>query len=217
MFTGIIKAVGMVKNLNSRKEGERLTIDTSGELNKRINSGDSLAVDGVCLTAETSSPAVEVAVSSETLKNTTLSSYDTGQSVNLEPALEAGKPLGGHLVSGHVDTAVEIKNIIARGDEYEFVIEMPANLGSFIVEKGSVALDGISLTVVECLDEQFTCRVIPHTFENTNLKNKKIGEQMNIEIDMMARYMENILSNKISSESELTKKKLKQAGFLFLE
>ncbi len=213
MFTGIIKGVGEIKNIQARSEGKKISIKLPPAISGKLEEGGSLAVDGVCLTAEAAVNPAVFSASSETLEKTTLAAAREGRKVNLEPALQAESSLGGHFVSGHVDGTVQIKKLIRRGEDYDLVVELPDRFKPYLVDRGSVALDGISLTVIECTEEDFTCRVVPHTLNNTNLQDKKTGDRLNIEVDILARYVENILKYKTGREDSITAEKLRRSGF----
>ena len=159
-----------------------------------VKIGDSIAVDGVCLTVvRLSSRAFAVEVSPETLQRTTLRQVKDGQTVNLEMPLKMADPLGGHLVSGHVDGTGEVIEITPRGNALWYRFRVPPEIAHYLIEKGSVAVDGISLTVAGVQDREFSVSVIPHTAEKTTLGKKKAGDQVNLEIDQIAKYVEKFL------------------------
>jgi riboflavin synthase len=194
MFTGIISDLGTV----SAREGGRFAV-RCGYRAESIALGASIACDGACLTA------VEVAtepgggctfrvdVSNETLARTTLDDWQPGRRVNLERALRAGEELGGHLVSGHVDGVGRIVDMRADGDSRRFTIETPPELARYIAPKGSVALDGISLTVNEVAENRFGINIIPHTLTHTTLGARKPGDRVNLEVDLIARYVARLM------------------------
>ena len=158
---------------------------------KQIRVGDSIAVDGVCLTAvNLAGTFFTVEASPETLSRTTLLQAKQGQRVNLEPALKMADPLGGHLVSGHVDGTGEVLEVIPEGNSWRYRFRVGAEISRYLVEKGSVAVDGISLTVAEVGDREFTASVIPHTAQSTTLGGKKAGDRVNLENDLIAKYVE---------------------------
>ena len=153
--------------------------------------GDSIAVDGVCLTImKLSGRTFTVEVSPETIQRTSLSIVREGQRVNLEMALKMSDPLGGHLVSGHVDGTGEIVAIVPEGNSFRYRFRVPTEIGRYLIEKGSVAVDGISLTVAECGEDEFSVSVIPHTAASTTLGKKKAGDRVNVENDLIAKYVE---------------------------
>jgi riboflavin synthase len=190
MFTGLIQDVGEIQSLQPKGGGISLTIRTRLEP-RSVKIGDSLSVDGVCLTvARLSGETFIVEVSPETLRRTTLANAKKGQSVNLEMALKMSDLLGGHLVAGHVDGTGEIEEIVAEGNSLRYRFGVPREIGRYLIEKGSVAVDGISLTVAECQEQAFSVSVVPHTAESTTLGRKKVGERVNLENDLIAKYVE---------------------------
>jgi riboflavin synthase len=190
MFTGIISDLGTV----AARDGGRFTI-RCGYPAEGIALGASIACDGACLTAI--AVAVEpgggsvftVDVSNETLARTTLGEWQPGRRINLERALTAGEELGGHLVAGHVDGVGRILDMRDDGESRRFTIEAPAELACYIAPKGSVALDGISLTVNEVAGDRFGINIIPHTLTHTTLGARKPGDRVNLEVDLIARYV----------------------------
>ena len=195
MFTGIITDLGRVRRL--RREGPEggleLTIATGYDTGE-IVLGASIACSGVCLTVvavETGAFAVQA--SAETLSRSTLAGWEEGSPVNLERALRLGDELGGHLVSGHVDGVARILDRRAEGDSVRFTIEAPAALAPFIASKGSVALDGISLTINEVEGARFGINIIPYTLSHTSLGEARPGQRVNLEIDPIARYLARLL------------------------
>ena len=193
MFTGIITDVGEV-----------LAVEQGGDTRLRLRThyptagiavGASIACSGVCLTViETGPDWFDVSASSETLAKTTIASWQPGSRVNLERALRVGDELGGHLVSGHVDGTGEVLSISADGASRRFVFRAPDHLGRFLATKGSVAVDGISLTVNEVSSADFTINVIPHTLAATTLGAAREGLRVNLEVDMLARYVARLLA-----------------------
>ena len=189
MFTGIISDIGTV----AAREGGRFTI-RCGYPAETIALGASIACEGACLTATSVQPAgngsvFAVDVSNETLSKTTLGDWECGRRINLERALKAGDELGGHMVSGHVDGVARIVSIRPDGESRRFTIEVPADLARYIAPKGSVALDGISLTVNEVDGPRFGVNIIPHTLTHTTLGDKKPSDRVNLEVDVFARYV----------------------------
>jgi len=193
MFTGIITDIG---TLQAKKGGE-FTIRSSYEA-ASISLGASIACDGVCLTVTSTTPAATgslftLDVSNETLSKTTLGEWQPGRQINLERALKAGDELGGHIVSGHIDGLAHIVEIIPDGESRRFTFEAPEHLAMYIAPKGSVALNGTSLTVNEVSGTRFGINIIPHTLTMTTWSAKKPGDQINLEIDQFARYMARLL------------------------
>ncbi len=196
MFTGLIQDVGIIQSLESTQGGVRLTISTGLDLGL-VKVGDSISVDGVCLTVvQKPGRTFAVEVSPETLRRSTLTTVKQGRRVNLETALRLSDPLGGHLVSGHVDGTGEILEIAPEGNSWRYRFRVPREIGRYLVEKGSIAVDGISLTVAECDDEEFAVSVIPHTARSTTLGEKKAGDRVNLETDLIAKYVEKFLRRK---------------------
>lgn len=195
MFTGIVQDVGTVSALMARGGDVRLAIRV-GQLDlARTAVGDSICVQGCCVTAVSlSGTTFEADLSRETLSLTTLGSLAVGTAVNLEPALRAGDPLGGHLVSGHVDGLATVVSRTPDARSTRFVFEVPAPLARFIAPKGSVALNGVSLTVNEVDGTRFGVNLIPHTLQVTTLGALAPGGLVNLEIDQVARYVERLLA-----------------------
>jgi riboflavin synthase len=198
MFTGIVHEVGVVRRSEAHasvpgSEDRRIEVGFAGIARERLNLGDSVCVDGVCLTvAELSPTSFHADVSGETLRVTTLGTKRDGARVNLEPSLRAGDSLGGHWVSGHVDGIAEVlaTSSDARSLRVEFAAPKP--LARYIARKGSVTLDGVSLTVNEVDGHKFSVNLIPHTLEVTTLGALAVGARVNLEIDLLARYVERL-------------------------
>jgi riboflavin synthase len=193
MFTGIISDIGEV----AQREGGRFTIRCSYAADS-IAIGASIACDGACLTvtevaAAPSGSTFAVDVSNETLSRTTLGEWRPGRRINLERALKAGDELGGHIVAGHVDGVARIAEVRADGQSRRFSLEVPPELARYIAPKGSVALDGISLTVNEVEENLFGINIIPHTLTHTTLGAKKPGDRVNLEVDVVARYVARLM------------------------
>ena len=198
MFTGIIQDIGEVVRLD--KKGDwTLAIATKMPLEQTV-IGASIACSGVCLTViEKSAGQFVVQVSEETLSKTTIIHWRTGAKVNLEPALRMGDELGGHLLLGHVDGLLRVVTREQVSDSLRYVFEIPAGFAKFIAAKGSVSIDGVSLTVNDADDLRFSVNLIPHTQQMTTLGNLAVGDEANFEIDMMARYAERLLRGKLPS------------------
>ena len=194
MFTGIVQDVGRVVSRESRDGDERLTI-ACGQLDlSRTRIGDSVCVQGCCLTVTALAGHTFAAdLSRETLTRTTLGALTAGAPVNLEPALRAGDPLGGHLVSGHVDGVGRVAAAVADARSRRLTIEAPAELARYLVPKGSVTVDGVSLTVNEVTGASFGLSLIPHTLIVTTLGALTEGSQVNLEVDQVARYVARLL------------------------
>lgn len=198
MFTGIIQARGLVTRREARGGDLTLAVDAQALAARvaaaRLAAGESIAVNGVCLTVTGFDGGHFTAdVSRETLALTTLGTLEPGDAVNLEAALRAGDPLGGHLVSGHVDGLAEVIELNPAGRSSRAVFEAPAALARFIAVKGSVALDGVSLTVNEVNGSRFAVNLIPHTLEHTTFVDLEPGRRLNLEVDLLARYVQRML------------------------
>lgn len=195
MFTGIVTDLGTIKSLTKAPDGDtRIVIETSYDT-QTIEIGASIACSGACMTVvETGPDWFLVVASAETLSKTTIGGWRTGDVINLERALKMGDELGGHIVSGHVDGTADIVELSPEGDSLRFVFEVPEDLKLFIAEKGSVTLDGVSLTVNEVDDNRFGVNIIPHTQQVTTFGQKTVGDVVNLEIDMLARYVQRLLN-----------------------
>ena len=216
MFTGIIQALGTVESIEKREGDVRLRVALGAMSGRGFAKGESIAVNGVCLTAiEPADSQLVADVSRETLQHTTLGELEKGSSVNLEPALSASDRLGGHIVSGHVDgvgTLIEKKQ---DARSWRFVFEAPRDLAKYIARKGSITVDGISLTVNGVEGERFDVNIVPHTLEMTNLGNRKTGDRVNLEVDVVARYLERLLgADKTAVAGGVTRDLLRERGFL---
>ena len=197
MFTGIIQAVGKIEALTPQGGDLRLSIGT-GELPMQdVKVGDSICVSGCCLTVIAKRErAFDADVSKETLSLTTLGDLKAGSPVNLEKSLTMATPLGGHIVSGHVDGLGTIKSRREEARSVRFDIQVPANLKKYIAHKGSVSVDGVSLTVNKVQDDVFDVNIIPHTLSNTIFGGYQVGNRVNLEVDVVARYVERMLGER---------------------
>lgn len=198
MFTGIIQDVGTVLALERRQGDVRLHVGVERISLATTAEGDSIAVSGVCLTAldivaDGATPQFVADVSNETLALTTLGHLRIGSRVNLEPALRAGDPLGGHLVSGHVDGLAKVVRIEGDARSVRIQFKVPRELAKYMARKGSVAIDGVSLTVNEVEDDIFGVNLIPHTQSVTTLGELQVGREVNLEVDTLARYVERLM------------------------
>ncbi|MDZ4384041.1 MAG: riboflavin synthase [Nitrospirota bacterium] len=190
MFTGLIEELGTVKGIRSQSGGMRLSIAGKNVLDG-MKAGDSIAVNGACLTVVEMSHSVFGAdVSKETLAKTTLGRLRVGDRVNLERAMRPTDRLGGHLVAGHVDAVGVIRTIERTGEASLFTFEAPPEVSRYLIYKGSIAIDGISLTVNEVQGERFSVTIIPHTARQTTLGLKKAGDPVNLETDLIGKYVE---------------------------
>jgi riboflavin synthase len=193
LFTGIVQSIGRLARITPRAGDLELEIEASGLENGRLRVGDSVAVQGVCLTVIRPLPrGFAVDASRETLACTTLGRLAVGAAINLEPALRAGDALGGHLVSGHVDGVGRLAGNRADGRSSRLEFEIPPDLARYVASKGSICLDGVSLTVNEVDGVRFGVNLIPHTLAATTLGALQPGEPVNVEVDMLARYLERL-------------------------
>lgn len=192
MFTGIVRATGRVRAVERRAGGASLEIE-SGQA-ARLRPGDSIAVNGACLTiTSTSDGRLRVDLMPETLRRTNLGELEAGQAVNLEPPLRAGDPLGGHFVQGHVDGTGRLLAKEPEGEAVLLTIEAPADLERYIVPKGFVALDGVSLTIVDRRPGAFRVSLVRETQERTTLASRPVGARLNVEVDILGKYVEALL------------------------
>ncbi len=219
MFTGIVEEVGRVSSIKNSTNSAILTIEAEKVL-EESKIGDSISVNGVCLTVtDISSKSFSADIMHESLKRSSLGELKKGSRVNLERALKLSTRLGGHIVSGHIDGVGKIKSIKKDDNAVWYCIEANEKILKYIIEKGSVAIDGISLTVAEENDKDFSVSVIPHTRAASNLSEKKIGSRVNIENDCIAKYVEKLLhldgdiSKEKSKESNIDMKFLIENGF----
>lgn len=198
MFTGIIEELGTVTSIIRAPQAGRIVV-AAGKVAAEAKIGDSVAVNGVCLTVTTvRRQFLEFDLSAESLKRANFSDLRVGEKVNLEQAVKVGERLGGHLVTGHVDAAAEIKRITKVGAGFEFFFSIPGDLFRFMVPKGSVTLDGISLTVADLRDDLLMVAVVPLTIKNTNLRFKAVGDKVNLEVDLLSKYIERHLRSDAS-------------------
>jgi riboflavin synthase len=196
MFTGIIEELGTVESREANEGGAKIVISAT-TVTADANDGDSIAVNGVCLTALDVTPASFTAdLSQETLDRSTLGNLLAGSRVNLERAVTPSTRLGGHIVQGHVDARGEFVSAIKHGDFWTVTIGYPAAISRYLVYKGSVAVEGISLTIAKLADEQFEIAVIPKTWELTNLSTLKRGDAVNLEVDVIAKYVERMMGDR---------------------
>lgn len=194
MFTGIVAALGKVERCQQKEGDLRVTLDVSGLDMADVSKGDSIAVNGTCLTAvEFDDRSFTADVSAETVALTSPKQWQVGARVNLEKALTPTTRLGGHLVMGHVDGKGRVAQIAPVGQSLLIEIEAPAHLARYIAKKGSVTLDGISLTVNRVDGRSFYLNIVPHTAEITNIKEWRVGGEVNLEVDVIARYLERLV------------------------
>jgi riboflavin synthase len=219
MFTGIIEGVGEVKSVEKRGLSGRITIETPFPVG--VDVGGSIAVDGVCLTVtdlkgmglsvQEGCTLFTADMSGQTLKDTTLGGCSAGSRVNIERALTLSTPMGGHLVTGHIDAVGSVKRMVPGGEFVDIEFAVPDELSAYLAKKGSVAVDGISLTVAELTPGGFRVAVIPHTLKLTGLDAKGAGARVNIETDIIAKYVERLLAGR---KPGVTEELLSEHGFL---
>ena len=193
MFTGLVEEIGTIKEYKSIPDGKEAWIEGHIVI-EDLKKDDSISCSGICLTVvETQNQLFKVQLVNETLNKTTAKSWNNGTKLNLERALLPTSRMGGHFVQGHVDGTIEILDIVPMDDSAVWHFSLPENLQSFLVDKGSICLDGISLTIVEKFDNYFTVALIPHTLSVTTWGQKRVNDLVNIEVDIMAKYIQNLM------------------------
>jgi riboflavin synthase len=215
MFTGIIEHLGTVESLKANPEGGRLKIHAPTVANL-LEVSKSIAVNGCCLTVvEVGADHFSADLSGETLRKTSIGEWKTATRVNLEQPLTAGKEFGGHFVLGHVDTIGRVARLAPEGENWWYGVEVPESLTRYVVPQGSITIDGISLTVARWNGRVAEIAVIPFTYEHTNIRNKKIGEAVNLEGDILGKYVERYLEARsgLHASSNLTIEQLIHQGF----
>jgi riboflavin synthase len=215
MFTGLIEEIGKVAELSER-QGTRRILISSSSLAKELKTGDSIAVNGVCLTAvDIKADSFAADLAAETIARTSLTRLKPGAQVNLELPTKAGSRLGGHVVQGHVDgvgTLLSLERTSGGNNDWELTIEIPGDLAKYIVFKGSISIEGISLTVARIEGPQVKVAIIPHTYTATNLHTLKPGDPVNIEVDVIAKYAEKMLKGE-ATPGAITVERLLSEGF----
>ncbi len=212
MFTGLVEEVGQIRRCQNRGDGLSLTIQASFILSD-IAEGVSIAIDGVCLTVEHfTDDDFSVQAVGETVSRSTLGHKSVGHAVNLERAMPASGRFGGHFVQGHVDGVASIESIEKREPGYWLTVTAPEDIVKFIVEKGSITIDGLSLTVAAIDGAKIAVAIIPHTWSATTLQHKKVGDKINVEVDILAKYIYNFLQP-WQKKNGLTLDKLSELGF----
>ncbi|SRR6266508_3556682 len=195
MFTGIVREVGRVAGVGERDGGVRLEVDAPGT-SAGVAVGDSVSISGVCLTVvSVSDGRMAFDAVPETLARSSLGGLEAGSAVNLEPALRAGEPLGGHYVQGHVDGVGVVRAVEPEGNGSRIWIDAPVEITRYLVEKGSVAVEGTSLTVASLDDRGFAVALVPHTLAETTLGSLEPGDPVNLEVDVLAKYVERLLAS----------------------
>jgi riboflavin synthase len=214
MFTGLIENVGVLKRRSLHGQAGALEVGTDLPL-EEIHSGDSIAVNGACLTVETinlANRSLMFHTLAETLARTNLGTLPIGAALNLERALQAGARLGGHFVSGHIDITAAVTTISTASNDVVLTIKLPAELQALVIPKGSIAVNGISLTVASLASDTFSLHIIPHTWQQTNLSSLKPGDAVNLEADMVGKYI--LRWQNLSHSGRVNMKTLDDAGFL---
>lgn len=215
MFTGIIQSVGSIACLEPHESDVRVTIDIGTLSIEDVKIGDSISVNGVCLTTVKTFPDSFAAdVSNETLSCTTFKEFRVGTRVNLELALTPATRMGGHIVSGHVDGIGVVRRITQDGRSKRFQIGMPEKLARYVAAKGSICVDGISLTVNEVNQDTFQVNIVPHTLSETTLGAAVCDQRVNLEVDLFARYLERLILEREKDADPIDLDMLKKAGFL---
>lgn len=216
MFTGIVEEIGEIHSLVKIGQNQLELTVSCHRIQEDMSIGDSIAVNGVCLTVvRFDSGKVTFELSSETMRNSTFSEQSAGEKLNLERALKLNDRLGGHIVQGHVDCVASVKNIKKAGGFYEIDFTLPAEIRKYVVKKGSITIDGISLTIADLFEDRFRVAIIPHTYEQTALNGRQPGDKVHLESDVLARYIERLLLFEESSEKKqpITEELLKKYGF----
>ena len=217
MFTGLVEEVGVVQSLSKKDNSTVITIHCKDILDQTTKVGDSIAVNGVCLTVTSLGNDYFTAdVMNETLSRSSLQSQKKGSIVNLERAMAADGRFGGHIVSGHIDGTGTIEDIVADANAIWYTIKADEEFLKYIVEKGSIAIDGISLTVASVNEDSFKVSTIPHTREVTNLGSQKVGNTVNLECDVLGKYVERLLNfkQKPKAKKDITLSFLAENGFI---
>ncbi|HAU01428.1 MAG TPA: riboflavin synthase [Porticoccaceae bacterium] len=202
MFTGIISAIGEIASLEPRGGDVRLTINTGNLALGDVHLGDSIACNGACLTAvQLTGHGFVADVSVETLSLTTVGNWKTGSRINLEKAMQASDRFGGHIVSGHVDGIGEVVSLHEDARSWRFRIRAPRGLAKFIAHKGSITVDGTSLTINKVGGAEFELNIVPHTMTHTVMSDYRVGTKVNLEVDLVARYLERLLLGDKAADS----------------
>lgn len=215
MFTGLVEGIGRISALQPLADGLRLSVTAPFDL-AEVKLGDSIAVSGPCLTVVAlTRHSLTVEVSPETLQRTNLAAKAVGAGVNLERALRLGDRLGGHIVSGHIDCVGEVVRLRRGARHLQLTVSLPPPWSRYVIEKGSIALDGVSLTVNTVQGNEFTVNIIPHTASQTTLEDLRLGDRLNVETDIIGKYVEKLLQPREESAfSRITPDLLARHGFL---
>ncbi len=211
MFTGIVEEIGLIKEIKEKQDARRFKI-TAKKILDDLKMGESICINGACQTViEIGKNFFAVEAMRETLNRTNFGQLTVDEPVNLESSLKLSDRLGGHLVSGHIDCIGEILDIIPKQDSHIFKIQFSSRYTPLVIQKGSIAVEGISLTVIDVGENYFTVGIIPYTWENTNLKNKRVNDSVNLEFDLIGKYVQKMLSNQTGSK--ITWEYLKEKGW----
>ncbi len=215
MFTGIIEHLGKVKQINLQTNSAVIAVDIGSSLIDGVIPGDSIAINGTCLTVtQIKDKVVYFDVSTETLGKTVIGNLSISDNVNIERSLKIGDKLGGHFVTGHVDCVGTINRIENTPGQCTIWFSVSNNISNMMIKKGSVAIDGISLTIVDLKDKLFSVALIPFTLDATTLGFKKVGQKVNIETDMLGKWVKRILTTSDNTTSGVTEEMLKDKGFM---
>jgi len=202
MFTGIVEVVGEVSGIDVTADGHRLTV--TAPFADALQPGQSVSVSGTCLTVEgAKADTFDVFLAEETVVRTSLGDLGVGDGVNLERSMAADGRFDGHLVQGHIDTTTELLDVEPVGEDWTYTFSLPADLEPHIVEKGSIALDGVSLTVADRFEDSFTVAVIPTTYRETTFNDRRPGDRLNVEVDVLAKYVDRWLAERASGSLDL--------------
>ncbi len=215
MFTGLIEETGRIRTIRPMTDGRRLLIEAQKVLDD-CKIDDSIAVNGICLTVVQTEPhGFWVEAVGDTMRKTTLGQWRTAQTVNLERAMRLSDRLGGHLVQGHVNGVGRIRQLRPLGENYFLEVEVPDALLRYLIAEGSIAIDGISLTIARLNGNLAGVSIIPHTFKHTNLQDRRIGDAVNLEVDLIAKYVERLLhfGGESSGSASITETWLRKTGF----
>jgi riboflavin synthase len=215
MFTGIVRWVGTVESLEHSAEGGRLRVRGTAELAGNLRVADSIAVNGCCLTVvKLDGEIFDMDLSGETLRRTSFGEMKDGTRVNLEKPLSAGAELGGHFVQGHVDGVGRVTALVPEGENWWLSVRVPDAVARYVAMKGSIALDGISLTIAGWRDGVVDIAIIPYTYDFTNVKNMAVGDAVNVECDILAKYVERLLeARNAGTPARMTVEELAKQGF----
>jgi riboflavin synthase len=214
MFTGIIRELGVMESLEHTPEGGRMNV-RAAKIGNQLKIADSVAVNGCCLTVVArEGETFAMDLSGETLRRTSFGEMKPGTMVNLEPPMRAGDDFGGHFVQGHVDGVGRVVALKPEGENWWLTVRVPEELGKYAAMKGSISLDGISLTIAGWHDGAVDIAIIPYTYEVTNVRNMRLGDAVNVEVDCLAKYIERLLeAREAAAPSRLTVEKLVEQGF----